>query len=202
MDREQSSPALCSRALLGRRCAQWLAAWCLMWAVIAVGWRIKIHQLRSDTAQLAAWEQASEPLRRVEAELLAMQTRLEELDQRDALITRLEPVAQPASLLEMIGRAAAADPSQVAVTELVLTTQDDDRVELRIDGIGVDDRAAERFVASLQRAGQFERVELESIEPMATASRRFAVRATRERAPPRVAAERDATASEAAHELR
>ena len=196
------TPARNRRELIVPRLGQWLAVWCLLGIGIAVGWRIKIHHVRAGTAQLAQWEQASEPLRQFAAELLTMEARLDELERRGAPVAVLQPVAQPAALLEMIGRAAAAAPSQVAVTELQWTTQADEGVQIRIDGVVADERAAVQFVAALQSAGMFERVELETVDPSATASRRFAVRATSGRAPLRVAEKPGAPALEDSHGLR
>lgn len=169
------------------RLRQWSVVWLVVLLLSAVGGIVQTSRVASQHYRLTALEAAVQPLRTTQQELDQMQSRLTTLRSRESMLAMLERMEQPVQLLGILGRSIGVDRPEVQVYDMVVSptqivqvvketeksqdpksnvaapaTRSVDRVQLKIDGLGVDDLAVARFVAGLREAGVFETVALKS----------------------------------------
>ncbi len=178
------------RNLFWLRVRQWSVIWVVVLALSLIGTVAQTSRIASQHYRLSALEESVRPLRETQQELDQMTQRLNTLRSRESMLAMLERMEQPVQLLGIIGRSIGGDRPEVQVYDLVVsptqivqtvtenkpasnpaagptgsaptTTRNVDRVQLRIDALGVDDLAVARFVAGLREAGVFETVALKS----------------------------------------
>ena len=170
------------RLLIRRRLRQWTVAWVL--AACGAG-SVSLEDyglVLTRQHRLSQLEQKCEPLRLQERASVKMQEELDRLYDRESLLAKLERSDQPAQLIGIIGQAATGERREVHIGnfELVpisqmVTEQKVDsngqtrsisreivRMQLQLDGLGLDDLAVAGFVAQLREAGVFQSVNLRS----------------------------------------
>ena len=175
------------RNLVWMRIRQWSLVCTVVAALCAVGIVAQFSRIASQHYQLSVLEASAQPLRETQRELDQMLQRLTTLRSRESMLAMLERMEQPVQLLGIIGRSIGGDRPEVQVYDMVISptqivqviketektaaqkanvatsaTRNVDRVQLKIDGLGVDDLAVARFVAGLREAGVFETVALKS----------------------------------------
>ena len=175
------------RNLFWLRIRQWGLAWTVVTVLSVVGVVAQFSRIASQHYQLSVLETSTQPLRETQRELDQMLQRLTTLRSRESMLAMLERMEQPVQLLGIIGRSIGGDRPEVQVYDMVISptqivqliketektaaqkanvaapaTRNVDRVQLKIDGLGVDDLAVARFVAGLREAGVFETVALKS----------------------------------------
>ena len=175
------------RNLFWLRLRQWSGAWLLTLTLSALVGIAQASRVASEHYRLTAIETSVQPLRAKRQELDQMLVRLKTLRSRESMLAMLERMEQPVQLLGFIGRSIGNDRPEVQVYDMVISptqivqviketekasdskanvatpvTRSVDRVQLKIDGLGVDDLAVARFVAGLREAGVFETVALKS----------------------------------------
>ncbi len=169
------------------RIRQWGLAWAVVTVLSVVGIIGQFSRIASQHYQLSVLETSTQPLRETQRELDQMLQRLTTLRSRESMLAMLERMEQPVQLLGIIGRSIGGDRPEVQVYDMTIAptqivqviketektaaqksnaaspaTRNVDRVQLKIDGLGVDDLAVARFVAGLREAGVFETVALKS----------------------------------------
>lgn len=175
------------RNLCWLRIRQWGLAWTVVTLLSVVGIIGQFSRIASQHYQLSVLETSAQPLRETQRELDQMLQRLTTLHSRESKLAMLERMEQPVQLLGIIGRSIGDDRPEVQVYDMTIAptqivqviqetektaaqkanvaspaTRTVDRVQLKIDGLGVDDLAVARFVAGLREAGVFETVALKS----------------------------------------
>lgn len=174
------------RNLFWLRLRQWSVVWMVACCLSLVGAVVQTSRIASQHYRLSELEESMRPLRATQQELDQMMQRLTTLRSRESMLAMLERMEQPVQLLGIIGRSIGGDHPEVQVYDLTVsptqivqaikatdsaaapkgvatpTTRNVDRVQLKIDGLGVDDLAVARFVAGLREAGVFETVALKS----------------------------------------
>ena len=175
------------RNLFWLRIRQWGLAWTVVTVLSVVGVVAQFSRIASQHYQLSVLETSTQPLRETQRELDQMLQRLTTLRSRESMLAMLERMEQPVQLLGIIGRSIGGDRPEVQVYDMIISptqivqviketektaaqkanvatsaTRNVDRVQLKIDGLGVDDLAVARFVAGLREAGVFETVALKS----------------------------------------
>ncbi len=175
------------RNLFWLRIRQWSLVWTVVAALSAIGIVAQFSRIASQHYQLSVMEASTQPLRETQRELDQMLQRLTTLRSRESMLAMLERMEQPVQLLGIIGRSIGGDRPEVQVYDMIISptqivqviketektaaqkanvatpaTRHVDRVQLKIDGLGVDDLAVARFVAGLREAGVFETVALKS----------------------------------------
>lgn len=169
-------------------------------ALCAVTIVAQFSQIVSQHYQLSVMEASSQPLRETQRELdqmLQRQTTLRSRASMLAMLAMLERMEQPVQLLGTNGRSIGGDRPEVQVYDMIISptqmvqvikesektaaqkanvatpaTRNVDRVQLKIDGLGVDDLAVARFVAGQREAGVFETVALNFVYPRPVTPRR------------------------------
>lgn len=175
------------RNLCWLRLRQWSGVWLLVIALSGAVGIVQASRVASEHYRLTALDDSTRPLREKQQELDQMLVRLKTLRSRESMLAMLERMEQPVQLLGIIGRSIGGDRPEVQVYDMVISptqivqvvkesekakdpktnvatpaTRNVDRVQLKIDGLGVDDLAVARFVAGLREAGVFETVALKS----------------------------------------
>ena len=175
------------RNLVWMRIRQWSLVCTVVTALSALGIVAQFSRIASQHYQLSVLETSTQPLRETQRELDQMLQRLTTLRSRESMLAMLERMEQPVQLLGIIGRSIGGDRPEVQVYDMIISptqivqviketektaaqkanvatsaTRNVDRVQLKIDGLGVDDLAVARFVAGLREAGVFETVALKS----------------------------------------
>lgn len=163
-----------------------LRCWAIVWLVVALVtfWFCKrqhrqIEELERSAALLAA-EVA--PLTDLEAEYTMMQKEAEAIRSRESWLVDADS-QQTLQLLGIISRAAGTNNGRISVQTLTLSTIDrevktadtsaksggrkkdkatEQRMQLELNGIAIDDLAVASFVSVLREASVFESVELKS----------------------------------------
>lgn len=178
-------PVVRRRNLFWLRLRQWGVVWAVAVSLSVVGTVVQTSRIAAEHYRLSLLEESVRPLRATQLELKQMQQRLTILRSRESMLAMLERMEQPVQLLGIIGRSIGGKSPEVQVQDLVIsptqvvqavkptetagktdpaapTTITVDRVQLKIDGLGIDDLAVARFVAGLREAGVFETVALKS----------------------------------------
>ncbi len=174
------------------RLRQWGVVWTVVAAVCVTGTLFQTSRIAAQRFRLSTLEAAVQPLRTAQQEHAQKLQRLNMLRSRESLLAMLERMEQPVQLLGIVGRSVGRDRPEVQVYDLVVsptqivqiithpksadtktnpatpTTRNVDRVQLKIDGYGIDDLAVAHFVAGLREAGVFESVALKSSIHVAT----------------------------------
>jgi Tfp pilus assembly protein PilN len=164
------------RRLIRRRVWQWSAIGSL-WLLAAGGvYGMKSRQLEKQQAQRTALEMEYAPVEKQAAEIAAIRSQIEQLQQREGLTLKLADEQPVLAVLGVVSRAASSCNGDVCVQRLSLTrvvpaqqaTGNADASAapshraLTLTGIGVDNLAVARFAASLGDAEVFETVNLKS----------------------------------------
>lgn len=186
------------RALVRRRLRQWLVVWILGLTGTGSIAVVRYYARKSDQRRLTVLQMQCEPLQRLEQESTRIEARLAEIHGRESLLEMLERTDQPVQLIGIVSRSTGGEFQDIYVEEfslipitrnqLVETTDENGHMkqthetvevmQLNLNGLGTDDLAVARFVASLRESGVFEEVLLKSSTEVARSSdsgRRFLV---------------------------
>lgn len=172
------------------RARQWSVVWLGVATLCLATTLFQASRLAAERYRVSQLEESLKPLRSTQAQLGNMQRQLVLLRSRESMLAMLERMEQPVQLLGIVGRSVGGTTPEVQVYELLISpttvVQNDvappastqpqtpppateqsssrmvDRVQLKIDGLGIDDLAVARFVAGLREAGVFDTVALKS----------------------------------------
>ncbi len=174
------------RNLIWMRVRQWSFVWIMTIVTCLTVTGVQTWRVASQHYQLSQLQVSSLPLRTTQRELNQKLQRLATLRSRESMLAMLERMEQPVQLLGIIGRSIGDERPEVQVFDFFIsptrvvqlikpsetgkdsasgvqaTTRNIERVQLKIDGLGIDDLAVARFVAGLREAGVFETVALKS----------------------------------------
>lgn len=161
--------AIQRRLILGDRLAAWSLVWIVLAAVAAAAYWSNFRE--SQRRVVAANRRDAEYTQVVAAqdEVTQVRQQIEQLQQREALSLLLADDLPSLLIVGIVSRAARDSGSNICVQHLAFsrTTSSNDGVidvqrTLELNGLGSDNLAVARFVASLRDSQLFDRVELKS----------------------------------------
>ena len=176
--------------LIRRRLMQWSAALAAVAVVVGVVTVIERNQLHKQLAQRNVLESQYLPIVKLESEVKSNESKVRELEQREAMTLQLADEHSMLTVLGIVSRAARKCEGTVAVTRLTVIEKIDPAVMaaanvtnaasvangatpsapappspqkiLTLQGLGLDNLSVVRLVASISEEDAFERVELKA----------------------------------------
>ena len=184
--------------LIRQRLRQWVIGWVLAFSAAGSTGIAHYGWVHSRQRALADLESKCEPIRQLERSNQEMQTQLDQMGNRESLLSELEGGNRPTQLIGIVGEAAYHHDQTIHVSELRLSpnptpprpqsdsateteSRTKERMQLQLDGLGLDDLAIAAFVARLREFNVFESVVLRSsgvVEGLPQDARRFQVDCT------------------------
>ncbi len=157
------------RQLLFRRLKQWLiVGLCAVACGSLIGWS-KWRNLQAQKVKLDFLTHENDPFKKMQSEIGAIKTQINELQQREAIVLELADEQSMLSLMGIVSQAAEVCEGSVTIRKLHVERNQGIRSGkagtfriLTLEGVGSDNISVARFARALRESNAFDDVQLRS----------------------------------------